>query len=60
MPAGLYQVSALATVDDVEMAPAVLVSAQVDSVSIGASGQPLGLNLNGLGTVSLNDVAEIR
>jgi hypothetical protein len=47
-------------VDDVEMAPAVLVSAQVDSVSIGASGQPLGLNLNGLGTVSLNDVAEIR
>jgi flagellar basal-body rod modification protein FlgD len=60
MPAGLYQVSAIATVGDVEMAPQVLVSAQVDSVSIGASGQALGLNLNGLGTVSLNDVAEIR
>jgi flagellar basal-body rod modification protein FlgD len=57
---GLYQVSALATVDDVEMAPQVLVSAQVDSVSIGASGQALGLNLNGLGTVSINDVTEIR
>ena len=60
MPAGLYQISALATVDDVEMAPQVLVSAQVDSVSIGASGQALGLNLNGLGTVSFNDVTEIR
>jgi flagellar basal-body rod modification protein FlgD len=60
MPPGLYQVSAMATVDDVEMAPQVLVSAQVDSVSIGASGQALGLNLNGLGTVSINDVTEIR
>jgi flagellar basal-body rod modification protein FlgD len=60
MPAGLYQISALANVDDVEMAPQVLVSAQVGSVSIGASGQALGLNLNGLGTVSFNDVAEIR
>jgi flagellar basal-body rod modification protein FlgD len=60
MPAGIYQINAQATVDDVEMAPQVLVSAQVDSVSIGASGQALGLNLYGLGTVSLNDVAEIR
>ena len=60
MPAGLYQVSALATVDDVEMAPQVLISAQVGSVSIGASDQAVGLNLNGLGTVSFNDVAEIR
>jgi flagellar basal-body rod modification protein FlgD len=60
MPAGLYQVSGLATVDDVEMAPQVLVSAQVHSVSVGSPGQALGLNLEGLGTISLNDVAEIR
>ncbi len=60
MPAGIYQVSALATVDDVEMAPQVLISAQVNSVSIGAPGQELGLNLTGLGSISLSDVAEIR
>jgi flagellar basal-body rod modification protein FlgD len=60
MPEGLYHISALAAVGDVEMAPPVLVSAQVDSVSIGSSGQALGLNLSGLGTVSFNDVAEIR
>jgi len=60
MPAGLYQISALATVDDAEMAPQVYVAAQVGSVSVGASGQALGLNLEGLGAVSLNSVAEIR
>lgn len=60
MPEGIYQVSAIANVDDAEMAPQVLISAQVSSVSIGSSGQALGLNLNGLGSVSINDVAEIR
>lgn len=60
MPAGLYQVNALATVDGVELAPPVFVSAQVNSVSIGAPGQELGLNLDGLGSISLSDVVEIH
>jgi flagellar basal-body rod modification protein FlgD len=60
LPAGRYRISTVATVDDVEIAPQVLVSAQVNSVSIGAPGQPMALNLNGLGNVSWNEVVEIH
>ncbi|MGD8913480.1 MAG: flagellar hook assembly protein FlgD [Candidatus Thiodiazotropha sp.] len=56
---GLYQVSAVATVDDVEMAPSTLVSAQVESVNLGGSTGVL-LNLSGLGQISMNDVAQIQ
>jgi flagellar basal-body rod modification protein FlgD len=56
---GLYQVSAVAVVDDVEMAPSTLVSAQVESVNLGGSEGVL-LNLNGLGQISMNDVAQIQ
>ncbi len=59
MPAGIYQVSALATMDDVEMAPNVLVAAEVESVSLGGAGG-VRLNLAGLGQVSINDVAQIQ
>lgn len=59
MPAGIYQLSAQAAVDDVEMAPNVLVSAQVESVSMGGSGG-VSLNLAGLGQVSMNDVTQIQ
>jgi flagellar basal-body rod modification protein FlgD len=59
MPAGNYQVTAVATMDDVEMAPNVLVSAQVESVSMGGQGG-VRLNLAGLGQVSMNDVAQIQ
>jgi flagellar basal-body rod modification protein FlgD len=56
---GLYQVSAVANVDDVEMAPNTLVSAQVESVNLGGSEGVL-LNLSGLGQISMNDVAQIQ
>lgn len=59
MPAGNYLVSAVATMDDVEMAPNVFVSAQVESVSLGGQGG-VRLNLAGLGQVSMNDVAQIQ
>ncbi|EGW55979.1 flagellar hook assembly protein FlgD [Candidatus Endoriftia persephonae] len=55
---GLYQVTAQATVDGAEMAPAVHVAAEVESVSLGGSGG-VRLNLVGLGQVSMNDVKEI-
>lgn len=59
MPAGLYQVSATASVDGAEMAPSLLVSAQVESVSMGGSGG-VRLNLSGLGQISIDDVAQIH
>ncbi|MES9940554.1 MAG: flagellar hook assembly protein FlgD [Candidatus Thiodiazotropha sp. 6PLUC2] len=56
---GLYQVSAAASVDDAEMAPAVLVSANVESVNLSGQGG-IQLNLDGLGQVSMNDVVQIQ
>ncbi len=58
--AGQYQITAQAMVDDKPVTPYLLMEARVGSVSIGGPGQGLALNLNGLGTVSFNDVAEIR
>lgn len=57
---GQYRLSARATVDGEQMAPYLLTQARVASVSIGAPGQGLALNLHGLGAISMNDVAEIR
>lgn len=59
MPAGIYQVSTQATVDDVEMAPNLLVSAQVESVSMGGA-DGIRLNLEGLGQVPMNNVIQIQ
>ncbi|MCU7936378.1 MAG: flagellar hook assembly protein FlgD [Candidatus Thiodiazotropha sp. (ex Dulcina madagascariensis)] len=56
---GQYQVTATANVDDVEMAPAILISAQVESVNLGGEGG-IRLNLDGLGQVSMADVAQIQ
>ncbi|MCU7847139.1 MAG: flagellar hook assembly protein FlgD [Candidatus Thiodiazotropha sp. (ex Lucinoma kastoroae)] len=56
---GLYQVSAVANVDDTEMAPAVLVAAEVESVNLGGPGG-IQLNLDGLGQISMNDVVQIQ
>ncbi|MET0066200.1 MAG: flagellar hook assembly protein FlgD [Candidatus Thiodiazotropha sp.] len=56
---GMYQVSAIATVDDTDMAPPVYVSAEVESVNLGGSSGIL-LNLRGLGQISMNDVVEIQ
>jgi flagellar basal-body rod modification protein FlgD len=56
---GQYYVTAQATMDGETVVPYTLLEAKVSSVSVGA-GQDLALNLEGLGTVSFNDVAEIH
>jgi flagellar basal-body rod modification protein FlgD len=56
---GLYQISAVANVDDAEMAPEVLISAQVESVNLSGQGG-VQVNLERLGQVSLNDVVQIQ
>lgn len=59
-PPGQYHISASAVIDDQTVAPYLMTEAVVESVSIGQSGQPLMLNLAGVGQVPFNDVAEIR
>ena len=56
---GVYQISASATVDDEDVAPAVLVNAEVESVTLGG---PSGiyLDLGELGKVAMNDVLQIQ
>ncbi len=58
-PTGTYQIEAEATVNDETIAPYVLNKAEVESVSMGTAGQDTRVNLKGLGSLSLNDVAEI-
>lgn len=60
VPPGQYQIKAQALVGGENINPYSLIEAEVESVSIGAPGQPLALNLTGLGPISFNDVAEIR
>jgi flagellar basal-body rod modification protein FlgD len=57
---GQYQIVPQAMVNGEEIAPYLLTEARVGSVSVGAPGQGLSLNLDGLGVVSFNDVAEIH
>ncbi len=59
-PSGYYSVIAQAVVDDESVSPLPLIEARVNSVNLGASGQDMQLNLEGLGTISFNDVAEIH
>ena len=57
---GTYAISAQAMIDGEAVAPYILTQARVNSVSIGSNGQGLALNLDGLGPVSFDNVAEIR
>jgi flagellar basal-body rod modification protein FlgD len=58
---GYYHVTAQAVVDNETVTPQPLLEAKVNSVNLGgASGQEMQLNLEGLGTISFNDVAEIH
>lgn len=59
-PPGQYQISASAVIDDQTSSPYLMTEAVVESVSIGQPGQPLMLNLAGVGQVPFNNVAEIR
>lgn len=60
LPPGGYQVTAAADVGSEQIAQEVLVSAKVDSVTIGQGGQDLKLNLAGLGSIDFSAVREIR
>lgn len=59
-PAGQYQITAQATADGESIVPYTLIKAKVTSVSLGGPGQEMALNLEGLGPISFNDVAEIQ
>ncbi len=60
LPSGGYLVQATAVVGSDTIAQEVLVSAKVDSVTIGQGGQGMKLNLAGLGSVDFSSVREIR
>ncbi len=57
---GYYYVTAQAVVGDETISPQPMLEDKVNSVNVGAAGQGMLLNLNGLGTISFNDVAEIH
>jgi len=58
LPEGTYKVEAASVNGDESIAQTVLVNAKVESVSLISGAEPL-LNLDGLGTYSMNDVLEI-
>lgn len=60
MPAGLYTLKPRAMVAGEELAPELLVNAQVDSVRLGGPGAPIELGLRGLDPVILADVRRIN
>ena len=59
-PPGQYRFTVTAERDGEPFAPPVLMSAKVSSVSLGGPGQGVALNLEGLGSIALQDVAEIH
>ena len=56
----VYHVSLQANSGEKTIEPEMLINAEVNSVSLGAPGQPIALNLTGLGTISFNDVTAIH
>lgn len=60
LPPGGYRIRATAEIGTEKIAQDVLVSAKVDSVTIGQGGQGLKLNLAGLGSIDFSAVKEIR
>ncbi|MCU7939561.1 MAG: flagellar hook assembly protein FlgD [gamma proteobacterium symbiont of Bathyaustriella thionipta] len=60
LPPGGYRIRATADVGNEKIAQEVLVSAKVDSVTVGQGVQGLKLNLAGLGSVDFSAVKEIR
>lgn len=59
LPSGRYTIEAAAIVNGDVVAQSVLVNAKVESVTLSKTGGEPVLNLNGLGTVSINEVREI-
>lgn len=59
MPAGKYKVTATTSVDGKPLALNTLLTAQVDSVSLGEGGSSVTLNLAGAGPMTLGQVRQI-
>ncbi len=59
-PPGVYRIEAQASFGGETSALETLITARVNSVSLNPNGQGLKLNLDGLGSISLNDVAQIH
>ena len=57
--AGVYTISATSSQKGESVVPYTLIKATVSSVTLGSSSSDMSLNLNGLGTISFSDVAEI-
>ncbi|MBL1140460.1 MAG: flagellar hook assembly protein FlgD [Proteobacteria bacterium] len=59
LPTGQYTIEAAALVNGEPVAQSVLINAKVDSVTLNKTGGEPLLNLNGIGTVSINEIREI-
>jgi len=59
LPAGQYQIQALADFGSDTEAVATLVAANVESVSLGGLGQEISLNLAGMGKIPMTSVRQI-
>lgn len=59
-PAGDYYLEVQAMINGKPTTPTPMLDAKVTSVSIGAAGQGLTLNLDGIGPVALSDISEIH
>jgi flagellar basal-body rod modification protein FlgD len=57
---GTYQIKAEARNSSQVLAQETLISARVDSVSLGAQGQNITLNLGGVGPVGFNDIRQVK
>ncbi len=60
LPSGIYQMTLQGDMGGESVSPQVLTDAEVESVSMGAPGKPILLNLKGMGAISLNDVVQIN
>ncbi|MEE8320249.1 MAG: flagellar hook assembly protein FlgD [Gammaproteobacteria bacterium] len=59
MPAGNYVINSETVVDKETVAQSIFISAKVESVTLNQDGSGPLLNLNGLGTVGMNQIREI-
>jgi flagellar basal-body rod modification protein FlgD len=59
LPAGNYAIQAVATSGGQSLAAETRINARVESVSLGKPGEPLLLNVQGLGKINFEDIREI-
>jgi len=59
-PPGVYSISTEAVIDSENIMLPTLVTARVESVSLGSAEQGLTLNLDGLGSVAFSDISQLH